>query len=106
MRGGGAGYNVVISPAIRALHDALYQAVEPITRNVYGGCEAGADFCPHMTVCQEMPPEVVRKAEGLAKDLDIRKTFSVRSLHLMGLVGPRHGGRWEVVEEFPFGGRG
>lgn len=106
VKGGGVGYNVVISPAIRALHDALYQSVEPITRNVYGGTEAGDGFHPHMTVCQEMPLEAVRKAESLAKDLDIRKTFSVRSLHLMGLVGPRHGGRWEVVEEFPFSGRG
>jgi len=104
VKGSGAGYNVVISPAIRALHDALFDAIEPISRNVYGGTESGADFRPHMTVCQEMPPEAVTKGESLAKDLDIRTKFTIGSLHLMGLVGPRHGGHWELVEEFPFTG--
>jgi len=101
--GGGVGYYVAVSPAIRALHDALYDAIEPVTRNVYGA-EVGDAFRPHMTVCQELPAEAVEEGKRLAEALDIRKRFRVEAMHLMGLVGPRHGGQWEVVEEFPFTG--
>ena len=96
-------YEVAISPQIRALHDTLYDAIEPITRNVYGA-EAGERFRPHMTLCQELPAEAVEEAKRLAEALDIAKRFRAEAMHLMGLVGPRHGGRWEVVEEFPFTG--
>jgi len=96
-------YEVAISPEMRALHDALYEAIEPITRNVYGP-EAGEDFRPHMTVCQELPAEAVGEAERLAQKLDISRRFQADSMCLMGLVGHRHGGRWEVEEEFSFGG--
>jgi len=104
VRGNGMGFSVAVSPAIRSLHDALYDAIEPVTRNVYGGDEAGARFHPHMTVCQEMPDETVEKAKPLAEKLDIARRFQVEAMQLMGLVGPRHGGHWEVVEEFPFEG--
>lgn len=100
-RKGGGGYKVDVSRAIQALHDALYDAIEPVSRNVYGD-EAGDRFHPHMTVCQEMPEDTVEEAKRLAETLDIARRSSVESMHLMGLVGPRHGGRWEVVEEFPF----
>jgi len=68
---------------------------------VYGD-EAGDSFHPHMTVCQEMPEGTIGEAKRLAETLGIASRYSVESMHLMGLVGPRHGGRWEVVEEFPF----
>jgi 2'-5' RNA ligase len=96
-------YEVYISPQMRALHDALYDAIDPISRNVYGP-EAGDRFRPHMTVCQEMPEGTVEGAMRLIETLDIATRSRIGSMHLMGLVGPRHGGRWEVVEEFPFTG--
>ncbi len=58
-----------------------------------------------MTVCQETPPEVVTKTEVLAKDLDISWKLQVISVHLMGLGGPRHRGRWKEAEGIAFGGR-
>jgi 2'-5' RNA ligase len=99
----GAGFRVDVSREIQALHDALYDAIEPVSRNVYAP-EAGDQFRPHMTVCQEMPEEAFEEAKRLAETLDIAHRSRVESMHLMGLVGPRHGGRWEVVEEFPFTG--
>lgn len=95
--GGTVVYEVAIAPEIRALHDALFDAIEPITRNVYGR-EAGDAFHPHMTLCQEVPAEAVEEAERLAQALDIGKRFRVEAMHLMGLVGPRRGGRWEISE--------
>ena len=103
VEGDGMGFSVAISPEIRALHDALYDAIEPVTRNVYGD-EAGSSFRPHMTACQEMPAEAVEEGKRLAGALDIARRFQVEAMQLMGLVGPRHGGRWEVVGEFPFEG--
>jgi 2'-5' RNA ligase len=96
-------YEAAVSPEIRTLHDALYDAIEPVTRNVYGD-EAGERFRPHMTVCQELPAGAVEEAERLARALDIAKRFRIGAMQLMALVGPRHGGHWEMVEEFPFVG--
>ena len=101
--GGTIVYEVAISPEIRALHEALYDAIEPVTRNVYGD-EAGERFRPHMTVCQELPVGAVEEAERLARSLDIARRFRVEAMQLMALVGPRHGGHWEMAEAFPFVG--
>jgi tRNA-Thr(GGU) m(6)t(6)A37 methyltransferase TsaA len=102
-RESGLGYSVTVSPEMRALHDALYEAIEPISRNVYGGREAGSDFHPHMTVTSELPVGMRVEEKRVVATLNIDTRFKADAMHLMGLVGPRHGGRWQVVEAFQFG---
>ncbi len=101
---GSAWLRVQRTPEFQALHDKLWDAVRPMTMNVYGD-DKGDRFMPHLTVYQEVDAGEHEKGIGLVKRLRLSREFTARELSLMGLIGERVAGRgrWETVSTFPLG---
>lgn len=94
--------SVESSPDLDAVHRKLFDAIEPITTNVYGD-EPRNRFHYHMTVYQEVSEVGHQKGRALAANLRLPREVEARSMCLMGRRGPRgKDGRWEVIERFPF----
>lgn len=86
------------TPDLLALHKAFDSVIRPISTNAYPD-----EYRAHMTLCQDCTDEQIDEAERLAEDLDIGDDFEVRSVALMGRVGPAFGGEWKVLDEFGLG---
>lgn len=86
------------TPDLLALHKAFDRTIRPISTNAYPD-----EYSAHLTLCQDCTDEQIEEAERLAEDLDIGNGFAVRSVTLMGRVGPAFGGEWKVIDQFELG---
>ena len=106
---GREGYRTLVisaksSPELDSLHYKLFKSIEPITTNAYGR-ESAEGFHFHMAVYQEVDEVNHQKGQMLAAGLSLPGSVESRSVCLMGRVGPRgRGGKWQVIEEYPFSG--
>lgn len=90
------------SPELDTLHENLFQAIDPITTNVYGP-EAAKNFHFHMTIYQEVDEANHKKGLELTSSLELPQSMKSDSMCLMGRVGPRGpGGIWHIIQEFHF----
>ncbi len=86
------------TPDLLALNKAFDQVIRPASTNAYRD-----EYKAHLTLCQDCTDEQIAEAERVSKDLDIGDGFEVRSVQLMGRVGPAFGGEWKLIESFPLG---
>ena len=95
--------SVKSSLPVDGLHRKLFNAIQPITTNVYGR-EAAEGFHFHMTVYQEVDEPNHRKGLALAAGLHLPDRVDAHSMCLMARIGPRGpGGEWHILQEFPCG---
>ncbi len=86
------------TPDLLALNKAFDAVVRPQSTNAYPD-----DYRAHLTLCQDCTDEQLGQARTIAAKLDIGTGFDVRSVQLMGRVGPAFGGVWELIESFEIG---
>ena len=99
-RSAGGGLRVPVRSEMQALHDALVAGIVPISTSAY----IDDPYWPHMTYVQEVSVAALEQALQLVAHADFGDGFWADSIDLMGRVGKAHGGRWELIEQFPLAG--
>jgi 2'-5' RNA ligase len=90
-----AALSVPIPPALQALHDALVAAVSPLGLPAY----QDDPYVAHMTLVYS--PADRDHAKALLEGMDFGPGFQAEAVNLVGRVGPRVGGKWELIQQFP-----
>jgi 2'-5' RNA ligase len=86
------------TPALISLHDAFDSVIRPRTINAYPD-----EYRAHLTLCQDCSEEQIEHARTLVADMDIGTGFDIKSVQLMGRIGPAFGGEWVQIESFALG---
>ena len=95
-----AALTVPVTPPLQALHDALVASVAPLGLPAY----RDDPYVVHMTLVYNPAPDRVDFAKARINQLALDEGFHAQAVHLMGRVGPRVGGAWQVVERFTLRG--
>jgi hypothetical protein len=61
-------------------------------------------YLVHMTLIYGQQAEGLERAKQMIGTMDFGPGFQAKAVHLMGRVGPRVGGVWQLIESFPLGG--
>ena len=95
-----AALTVAVTPPLQALHDALVAAIAPLGLPAY----RDDPYVVHMTLVYNPPPAALDRVKELIDHMDFGPGFQADAVQLMGRVGPRVGGAWELVEQFALSG--
>ena len=98
--------SVDTSPELQTLHENLYQAIQPISTNIYGGTgeESIRGFHYHVTVYQRVDEATHSRGLRAAERLPLPGLCQADSIHLMGRATQEDGASaWTVVDRYPFG---
>ena len=85
------------------LHVKLFEAIEPISTNIYGGTgqEPAKDIRFHMTIYQDVDEANHQTGLGLVSGLNLPHSVRVSCLQLLGRVGVAgKDHQWRVMKEY------
>lgn len=92
-----AALTVPVTPPLQALHDALVTTIAPLALPAY----RDDPYVVHMTLVYNPSPERMTLAKELIEAMDFGPGIEAEAVDLMGRVGPRAGGAWQLIERFP-----
>lgn len=95
-----AALTVPVTPPLHALHDALVANIAPLGLPAY----RDDPYVVHMTLVYNPAPAALERAKELIDPMDFGPGFQADAVQLMGRVGPRVGGAWELIEPFALSG--
>lgn len=96
---GAGGFGVQEDEALLAFHEAVRQALDPVTKSLR---PPDRKYWPHLTAYLAVSPDEAAKAEKLLPKLNLGSGFIARSVELSGRRGPARGGNYTVLASFPF----
>lgn len=96
----GGALTVPVTPTILALHNQLVAAIAPLGLAAY----QDDPYLVHMTLVYGQSPEGLERAKQMISEMDFGSGFQAQAVHLMGRMGPRAGGAWQLIERFPLVG--
>ena len=96
----GGALTVPVTPTILALHDTLVATIAPLGLAAY----QDDPYLVHMTLIYGQQAEGMERAKQMISTMDFGPGFQAQTVHLMGRVGPRVGGAWQLIENFALGG--
>jgi 2'-5' RNA ligase len=92
-----AALTIPVMPALQSLHDALVATIAPLGLPAY----QDDPYTVHMTLVYNPSPDRMPLAKELVEAMDFGDGFQADAVDLMGRVGPRVGGAWQLIERFP-----
>jgi 2'-5' RNA ligase len=94
----GAAFGVIPHPELMKLHDTVVAALDGIVKLIY---TPDSPYSPHTTVLLSGTPEEVERAKKAAPLLKLKPQLEVRSIELIGRIGPNRGGEYRIITSFP-----
>jgi 2'-5' RNA ligase len=94
-----AALTVPVTTPLQTLHDALVASIAPLGLPAY----RDDPYVVHMTLVYNPTPDAVERARARIDEMDFGPGFQAEAVHLMGRVGPRVGGEWQLVQRFLLG---
>lgn len=98
----GASFGVKALPGLTKLRENVVAAVDGIVKLIY---PSGGAYKPHTTVLLSGTPSEVEKARQLSPALKLDPKLEVKSIELIGRIGPNRGGEYRVITSFPLTGQ-
>jgi len=95
-----AALTVPVPPPLQSLHNALVAAISPLGLPAY----RDDPYVAHMTLVYNPSSAALERAKELIGKMDFGPGFQAAAVDLMGRVGPRVGGAWQLIERFVLGG--
>jgi 2'-5' RNA ligase len=95
-----AALTIPVTPPLQALHDTLVASISPLGLPAY----KDDPYVVHMTLVYNPSPEGMALARELIEAMDFGAGIQADAVDLMGRVGPRVGGAWQLIERFPLRG--
>ena len=89
-------------PGLMRLHDNVVAALDGIVKLIYAPDGA---YQPHTTVLLSGTPAEVERAKQLGPALKLDPKLEVKSIELIGRIGPNRGGEYRVIASFPLTGQ-
>ncbi len=96
----GGSLSLPVTPPLQALHDTLVATLSPLGLPAY----QDDPYHVHMTLVYGQSPAGLEQAKRLISQIDFGPGVQAEAVHLLGRVGPRVGGEWQLVQSFRLGG--
>lgn len=98
-RSSGCGLRVSVPIPLQKIHDELVAAISPLGLPAY----LDDPYHAHMTLVYGQTAEKVEEIRPWINEVDFGAGFYATHVDLVGRVGPRVGGQWQLIERFLLG---
>ncbi len=96
----GAGFGVKAHPDLLRLRENVVAALHGVVKLIYA---ADSPYHPHSTILLSGTPEEANRAKKLGPALKLDPMLEVKSIELIGRIGPNRGGEYRIITSFPLG---